>query len=73
MYDSEASGRRGTDTSLRTGTVKHVRAEIFTHSAGNGGARVIGLVISDRLGHAVNVSNGGTGFATYIEIPLAPS
>ncbi len=77
LEDTEVSGSWGTDTERDDGVFSGMRAITFTHSSGNGGARVIGLFVSDQL-NSTSPSNGGpvtttgnTGFIRYMEIILA--
>lgn len=57
-------GGWGTDVELKDAvTAEWVRAEVFTHSSGNGGDKVIGYIWDDG-------SNGGTGRIKYNEVIL---
>lgn len=70
-YDKRVGGAWDGDTDYAQTTDKGIRAEVFTHSSGNGGATVIGVIRHDKNGHAVNIGPGGTGFARYDEIVIA--
>jgi hypothetical protein len=67
MSDTRISGSWGADTERRVGIIDLVRAETFTHSAGNGGGRVVGILIEDNPNTTIS---GGTGYTRYIELAL---
>ena len=73
-FDQRIGGSWQGDTEQEAGTFKSVRAETFTHSSGNGGARVIGLLVMDKRdrGTLPAAGDGETGFARYLEVELAP-
>ncbi len=70
-YDFRVSGSWQGDTVFSSERHKMPRPEVFVHSAGNGGARVVGFIHTNKDGHALNVGDGGTGMVRYDEIVLA--
>ena len=77
LSDTRVSGSWGTDTERDSSRFTMLRAITFTHNSGNGGDRVIGLLVND-LREASSPStggvpsqSGGTGFTRYFEIVLA--
>ena len=77
LSDTRVSGSWGTDTVEDTSRFTMIRAITFTHSSGNGGDRVIGLLVNDMREASspstggVPSNDGGTGFTRYFEIVLA--
>jgi hypothetical protein len=70
-YDSRVSGTWQGDSNWSTDRHKMPRPLVFTHSAGNGGARVLGFVHVDKNAFTLNVGAGGTGLIRYDEIVIA--
>ena len=54
---------------LNTNVTKMPRISVFTHSAGNGGKRVVGYIYTDRLNRPYT-SGGATGMLRYDEFVL---
>jgi hypothetical protein len=68
-YDTRVSGSWGTDVELRDAVnASWIRAEVFTHSAGNGGGKVVGYIWDDS--ESALDEAGGTGFTRYDEYGL---
>ncbi len=77
LSDTRVSGSWGTDTERDSSRFTMLRAITFTHNSGNGGDRVIGLMVNDWREASspstggVPSQSGGTGFTRYFEIILA--
>ena len=77
LSNTEVSGSWGTDVEQNSNRFTAIRALHFTHNSGNGGDRVIGLLVND-LRDTGSPSNGGvpatggaSGYTRYFEIVLA--